>query len=269
MKVKRIVMVVGLMITPVSKAGKPSSMWEGFSEQLKATLPLVLATSTSNVVVQAILPPVTQLLAMIVATCSFAVRIGQKGFNRACNRPNSLCVSEVHSWEQIIENIIGTLCEQSISGTIMLKNIPRVIDDEQEDAQLRDNWGYYVQFVSQMFEYVAASLERKIPYYTTTKNQQALLVFVAHSLSLEDRQGIVFMITIIVGNIRHMVAVCAQAERLDDLDHEHLKKISRNTLLMLKKLREMIGGGYEQKNMVGNSSLSGMGGQTAGKIGGF
>src|SRR5688572_29182155 len=79
----------------VHAAHQSSSLWEGFSDQMKATLPLVLATSTSNVVVQAVLPPITQLLNTIVATCAFMVRIGQKGFNRMCNRPNPLQVSEL------------------------------------------------------------------------------------------------------------------------------------------------------------------------------
>ena len=237
------------------------SMWHGFANKLTETLPFVLATSTSNVVVQAVLPPITQLLTKIVDTFSFVVSIGQKGFNRFCNRPNPLCASELCIWEQVLENITGTLCEQSIAGTIMLQNIPRISVDDESDkftgAELRGHWTYYVQYISAMFGHVADYLEMKIAYYVCMKDQCVPLVLAANSMSLEDRHGIVFMIKMIVGNLRHMIVVCAQAHTADDLDTEHIKKLSRNTLLMLKKLREMIGGSYDQKNAGSTPSFNG------------
>lgn len=231
------------------------SMWGGFSEQMKATLPLVLATSTSNVVVQAVLPPITLLINGLVATCSFVVSVGQKGFNKLCKRPNPLRASEIEIWEQVVENITGTLCEQSISGTIMLKNIP-CVDDDDESGGVRGHWHYYVRFVSQVFGHIADYLESKIPYYQYNKKQRSVLVSVANSLSIEDRQGIVFMLTMIINNMRHLIDVCTAVDVPHDLDIEHVKKVSRNTLLILKKLREMVNGVYDQKNMLLKPSVS-------------
>jgi hypothetical protein len=268
----RIWLIILLLSAPhasVCAAPKSVSLWEGFSDQMKATLPLVLATSTSNVVVQAVLPPITQLLTTVVATCSFMVRVGQKGFNRLCNRPNPLQAHELHIWEQVIENVTGTLCEQSIAGTIMLKNVPRIADDTEHGSAARDHWHYYVQFVSKVFEHNADYLESKIPYYAATKEQQRILVAVADSLSLEDRAGIVFMLTMIVSNLRHLVHVCKTADSFEHVDVEHVKKVSRNTLLIMKKLREMIGSSYDQKHQGALAPAVAMPVTTSGKVPGY
>jgi hypothetical protein len=211
-----------------------------------------------------VLPPIAKALGFIGATMNFFVRISQKGYNQLCRRPDPLRAEEVQIWESMIENITSTLCEQSISGTIMMRN--RIMGTDEDNPESEHNqWAYYVSFVSRMLLHITMNLERRIPYYQKTKKQREMLVNVANAVSLDDRKSIAFLIQIIADNLRHIVEVCKDVSSPDDLNTEHIKKISRNTLMLMKKLREMIGS-QSKPDSFGITNFDSGAGQTNGKL---
>ena len=188
--------------------------------------------------------------------------IGSRAIDALCNRPGTLSIQQVVMWEGMFKTLMHTLCEQSASGNVMLRSLRAA---EQENA-LDANWMFYQQFIGDTLAHMADNLQTALPHYEPTKGQRAWLVHIANTVTPEDNNNIVFMAKTIVGNIRHIVLVCGQAESMDDLDTTHLKKMAKNTLLLFEKLRQLLGAErtQEKNNLLSHGpmlpGLSGGGG---------
>ena len=196
---------------------------------------------------------------------SFISRLCGKGYNKLCNRPDPLISEELLIWETTFEGVINAVCEQSATGNIMLKNIR--VSDEREEIIADTNWEYLVLFMEEVFSHIINQLEAHLPYYAGDQTQRKILVTFANGLSIENKKGIAFMMSIIIKNLNHCVTVCKKAESNDDLDVHHLKKIARTTLLLFRKLRSM--GDGDPKNSNANFTQGLSQGLTSGQTGGY
>jgi hypothetical protein len=200
----------------------------------------------------------TRLVNKVPGVFAFMARIAGNRYNALCNRPDPLQVEEILIWEQSFECMINSLCEQNVSGNLMLKNI-RVSEDEVDNQQAVDvNWQFFSQMVKQMNNHIVQYFNDRLPYYTGAEQQRQWLVSIANCLSVESRDSIAFIITMINGNLNQLVEVCERAQTSDELDRVHIKKIGRITLLLFNKLRVLIGGS-SQGSANGNSMNSQMG----------
>ncbi len=200
----------------------------------------------------------TRLVNKVPSVFAVVARIAGNRYNALCKRPDPLQAEEVLIWEQTFECMINSLCEQNVSGNLMLKNM-RASEDEADAQQAVDvNWQFFTQMVKQMNGHIAHYFNERLPYYTGAKEQRQLLVSVANWVSVENKGSIAFIIGMINGNLNQLVEVCERAQTSDDLDRVHIKKIGRITLLLFNKLRVLIGGN-NQGAVNGNSMNSQMG----------
>ncbi len=170
--------------------------------------------------------------------------IGGALFNRICNRSVPLHVEQLIMWENIVESYLNALCDQSASGNVMLRNM-RVRDDGSEN-NIDDNWIFLVHSIKEIFSHITNYLHTCLPYYEEHTRKYALgtkwLVVLTDSFSAQEKASIIFILNMIAKNLDHVITVCEHAESIDDIDISYIKKISRTTLLLFKKLRILIGG---------------------------
>jgi hypothetical protein len=164
-------------------------------------------------------------------------------FNRLRGQKDPLSVSELQIWKQTFESMMANVCEQTATGNLMLKNV-RVADDAQtkEVAVATEQWAFLVTFVDQVCTHIKHYLVLHGARYKTSKQPKSRLwAACTESVSTENRESILFVITILIQNLDHTVSLCKKAETLDDLDVVHMKKIARTTVLLFQKLQVLLG----------------------------
>ncbi len=181
--------------------------------------------------------------------------VASRLFNRMRGWPDPLNVSELQIWKQTFESMIACICEQTATGNLMLKNL-RIADDAQskEATGVTEQWFFLVTFVDQVCAHIKQHLTLHSVCYKISKQKQAKNRFwtaFSESLSIENKESILFVITMLMQNLDHIVSLCKKAETLDDLDVVHVKKISRTTVLLFQKLQVLLG---DEQTM----SISGM-----------
>lgn len=179
----------------------------------------------------------------ICSTLHRAQILGEKGFNKICNRPDAVDVEQVMMWESIVENLFDTLCDQSASGAIMLRNMR--VNDEMSEEDGDSNWKFFVCSTTNLFSYIIDYLRVRLPHYeqgAPDKQGMNRLVQLSGALSIQDGETTAFVIRSIITYLEQIILVCKKADTADDLDVHHVKQISRITLLLFKKLRILLDG---------------------------
>lgn len=217
-----------------------------FSSFMKNALMMGLALGTVECMKRVIGDSLSRVVNKIPQVLSFMSRLASKGYNSLCNRPDPIQAEELMVWRTTFEGMINALCEQNVSGSLMLKNI-RVGDDKAPVAD--ENWLYVVEMVNAVCAHSAAYLQDRMPYYTGAQDQRAMLVGIANSVSMESRASIAFLSKIIINNLHNIAGACQKAETADDLDVAHIKKLGRITLLLFDKLNLMIAGAQPGQGM--------------------
>lgn len=233
-----------------------------FGAFLKNAATIGLAMGIVDTMKRVIGESCTRAVNVVPTVFSFMGRLVGKAYNTLCNRPDPLQCEEILIWEQTLDSLLSTLCEQHVSNSLMLKNIR--VSDEGEAAQqdaVDNNWIYYVEMVNDVCGHMNAYLDERLPYYAGSSDQRKLLVGVSNSLSVENRRSISFIIGVIKNNIKQVIHICKNAQTSDDLDRVHVKKLGRITLLLLSKLRVMIGGAgqVQTSGMTAGVPYQGMG----------
>jgi hypothetical protein len=230
--------VADRMIHQAGQATQPS--WSGiFTNAIQIGVAMGIVDCMQKIIGESCSRVVNKIPSMF----AFVGRIGSKGFNYVCNRPDPLSPDEVLIWEQSFECLINSLCEHSVSGNLMLKNI-RVSDDDQAGEIAADvNWLFLSNSIKLMCGHINEFFGERILYYTGCKHQRKALVGISNAFSIENRESIAFVITMIMSNLKQLVEVCERAKSGDEVDRVHIKKLGRITLLLFNKLRVMIGGG--------------------------
>lgn len=225
----------------VSLLGQATSVTNtSFFSFMKNAFAIGLALGTVECMKRVIGDSLSRVVNKIPYALSFAGRLASKGYNTLCNRPDALQPEELAIWRSTIEGVINALCEQSVSGALMLKNVR--LEQEEQESIVDDNWIYLTAMVKEVCEQAAFYLEERIPYYTGSESQRALFVGVANSFSMENRASISFLSKIIAQNLRNIIVSCQKTQTAEDLDVTHVKKLGRITLLLFDKLHLMISG---------------------------
>jgi len=169
-----------------------------------------------------------------------------------CTDPLNLQQLLVH--EHMFEQITNGLCEQSSSNALMLRNLR--VNEQLEDDAASHNWSYHVLMLEQTASFIITQLADANKYYQIDPQHTSTAEFKnwyvqSHS---SHNQTIVFLLSMIIKNIQHIVQVCKQATGNDDVDTAHIKKISRTTLLAFKKLRTIACIQHDNKHISGSAA---------------
>lgn len=180
-------------------------------------------------------------------------RFLSKKFNALCRRPDPLHADEIGMWQEMVEQIVNSISDHVETGTIMLRNMR--VNDNEPHAVEDTNWLFFVSYIEETFLYISDCLRDHLPHYQENKEQCRWLVRVANSCRECNSRAITFVITMIVTNLHHLIDVCKNAEAVDDIDISHIRRVSRNLLLLFKKLRILVG---DEKKRESCDTLSGI-----------
>lgn len=222
-----------------------------FGSFMKNALTMGLALGVVECMKRVIGDSLSRVVNKIPAMLTFMGRVASKGYNSLCNRPDPLHPEDVMIWRATFEGLINALCEQNISGSLMLKNI-RVGDTVGQPIG-DENWLYMAEMVQQVCAHTSDYLQERLPYYTGSAQQRSGLVRFANCVSLDNKASIAFLINIICNNLKNIMSACQKVSTADELDVAHIKKLGRVTLLLFDKLHLMITGSQHGANPHGNT----------------
>lgn len=147
---------------------------------------------------------------------------------RMLNLPEGFDYEQLVMCEQMFEQIMAVWCSQGALNS-------------SEQAAIRiAHWDYQRHFVQDMLHYLIGFLESHQQYYRAMQIKRGKIMTTHIGDNRVDH--VCFLVQSIIGSLRHMAVVCERAENSSDFDVEHVKKVARATVILLKKLCAIIGG---------------------------
>jgi hypothetical protein len=139
---------------------------------------------------------------------------------------------ELIIWSQLFEQIIAVGCEDE-----------QFIDKDQLLVS-STHWDYQRYFVNDMLRYLLAYMETHKQYY---RSQQIKYEQHMRAHICDPRVNhVCFLVQSIINSLVHLIAVHEQALTIAEFDSEHVKRVSRNVVIVFKKLCVIINGDVGQ-----------------------
>lgn len=164
---------------------------------------------------------------------SFFKRICKQLYSRCMqmlNMPEGFEYEQLVMWEQTYEQIVTIWCEQN--------------DNVQVNLTADMHWEYQRQFVQQILRHLISYFESHQQYYRAKQLKRGTILMTTH---IDDNQidHVCFLIQTILASFRHLIVVAQQAEEQTTLDAEHVKKVMRSCVILMKKLCIIVGGEFD------------------------
>lgn len=163
---------------------------------------------------------------------------------RMLNLPEGFDYDQLVVCEQMFEQIMLIWCDHEVA----------VLHDK---ATINiDHWDFQRQFVHDVLQYLIRFLESHQNYYRAMQLKRGNSIMTPH-IGDNRIDHVCFLVQRSISSLRHLASVSEQANRPADFDVEHVKKVARATVILLKKLCVIIGGESMQAHNVTEYNFSG------------
>lgn len=167
---------------------------------------------------------------------------------RMLNLPEGFDYDQLVMCEQMFEQIISVWCDHD------------VVVSQGQSARTIEHWDYQRLFVRDVLHYLIRFLESHQCYYRAMQLKRGSSTMTTH-IGDNRVDQVCFLVQSCVSSLRHLAKVSEQTAQPEDFDGEHVKKVARATVILLKKLCAIIGGESTQGhnkteyNFVGQSFM--------------
>jgi hypothetical protein len=152
---------------------------------------------------------------------------------RVLNLPEGFDVEQLLLCEQMFEQIMVVWCEREA----------RISGEHLKGADA--HWDYHCRFVQDVLYYLISFFESHQKYYRAIQLKRVGKVVVTH-IGDDKIDYVCFLVQSCISSMKHLVSVCEQAKVFAEFDVEHVKKIARSTVVLLRKLSGIVAGEHVQ-----------------------